>query len=149
MPVLTENKKAYFNYEILESFEAGIELKGFEVKAVKSGLASLTGAFATIHDSQIFLTNFQIQPYQPKNTPADYNPTRSRRLLLNKKEITYLASKMPAERLTLVPLKLYTKGNLVKVELGLARGKRKYEKREAIKKRDVKKEIGRTLKSGR
>lgn len=147
MSVLTENRKAYFNYEIIEKFEAGIELKGFEVKAIKTGRASLTGAFATIHDGQIFLTNFQVQPYQTKNTPPDYEPTRSRRLLLNKKEIAYLIGKMQSERLTLVPLKLYTKGNLVKVELGLARGKKQFEKRETIKKRETQREIKRTLKS--
>lgn len=147
MNALSENRKAYFNYEILETFEAGIELKGFEVKAVKSGKASLTGAFATIHDNQIWLTGADVPPYQPKNTPADYEPTRSRRLLLKKSEISYLIGKMQSERLTVVPLKLYTKGGRIKVELGLARGKRKYEKRETIKKRETQREIRRTLKS--
>lgn len=146
MDTLSENRKAYFNYEILETFESGIELKGYEVKAVKSGRASLTGAFATVKDNQIWLTNADIAPYQPKNTPADYEPTRSRRLLLKKSEIQYLIGKMQSDRLTLIPLKLYNKGGRIKVELGLARGKRKYEKRETIKKREVQKEIRRTLK---
>ena len=147
MLVLSENKKAYFNYEIIEKFEAGIELKGFEVKAAKDGRAQLLGAFATVKDGQMELTNLNITPFQPKNTPPDYDPTRPRRLLMNKKEIIYLIGKMKGDRLTLVPLKLYTKGPRVKVELGLARGKRTYEKREAIKKRESKREIARTLKS--
>ena len=147
MSALSENRKAYFNYEILETLEAGIELRGYEVKAVKSGRASITGAFATIKDEQIWLTNADIPPYQPKNTPADYDPQRSRRLLLKKSEITYLIGKLQSERLTVVPLKLYNKGGRIKVELGLARGKRKYEKRETIKKRETQREIRRTLKS--
>ncbi|KKT82162.1 MAG: SsrA-binding protein [Candidatus Harrisonbacteria bacterium RIFOXYA1_FULL_48_8] len=146
MSALSENRKAYFNYEILETLEAGIELRGYEVKAVKSGRASITGAFATIKDEQIWLTNADIPPYQPKNTPADYDPQRSRRLLLKKSEITYLIGKLQSERLTVVPLKLYNKGGRIKVELGLARGKRKYEKRETIKKRETQREIRRTLK---
>lgn len=146
MPALAENRKARFNYDILETIEAGIELKGFEVKAIKSGRVSLTGAFATIKDEQLWLTNADISPYQPKNTPADYDPKRSRRLLLQKAEIKTLIGKLKTERLTLIPLKMYTKAAFIKVELGLGRGKRKYEKRETIKKREVQKEIGRTLK---
>lgn len=149
MQILSENRKAYFNYEILETFEAGIELKGFEVKAIKSGKASLAGAFALIRGGEIWITNMNVTPYQPKNTPADYDPSRTRRLLLNKKEIGYLAGKMESDRLTLVPIKLYNKGRRVKLLLGLARGKRKYEKREKIKKRETQKEIRRTLKASR
>lgn len=148
MSTIVENRKAYFNYEILETFEAGLELKGFEVKAIKAGRANLTGAFATIKGNEIWLTNADIPPYQPKNTPPDYEPARPRRLLLNRKEIQHLISKMQSDRLTLVPLKLYNKGGRIKVELGLARGKRKYEKRETIKKRETQKEIRRTLKRG-
>lgn len=147
MSALSENRKAYFNYEILETFEAGIELKGYEVKAVKSGKVSLTGSFATIKDNQIWLTNADISPYQPNNTPPDYEPTRSRRLLLKKDEIKYLIGKMHSDKLTLIPLKLYNKRSRIKVELGLARGKKKYEKRETIKKRETAREIRRTLKS--
>lgn len=146
MATLAENRKARFNYEILETFETGIELKGFEAKSVLKGKANIAGSFATIKDSEVYLTNADIPPYQPKNTPPDYNPTRPRRLLLNKKEIDYLIGKMQSERLTLVPLSLYSKDGLVKVQLGLARGKRKHEKREKIKKRDTEREIGRTLK---
>lgn len=144
---LSENKKAYFNYEIVEHFEAGIELKGYEVKAVKSGRANIAGAFATVKDNQIWLTGADIPPYQPKNAPEDYDPTRSRRLLLNRKEIAYLIGKMKSDRLTLLPLKLYNKAGRIKVELGLARGKKQHEKRDVIKKRESQREIRRTLKS--
>ncbi|MEK7654024.1 MAG: SsrA-binding protein SmpB [Patescibacteria group bacterium] len=143
MNALSENKKAFFNYEIIETFEAGIELLGFEVKSVKAGQANMVGAFATIRGGEIWMTNLDIPPYQAKNTPESYNQTRPRRLLLNKKEILYLITKMQSERLTLLPLKMYTKKNLVKVELGLARGKRQYEKRETIKKREVGREMRR------
>ena len=147
MMSFSENSKAYFNYEILEKFEAGIELKGYETKAVKSGRAHLAGAFATIKDNQIWLTNADIHPYQPKNTPDGYDSKRSRRLLLNRKEIGYLIGKMKSDKLTIVPLKLYNKGGRIKVALGLARGKKQYEKREKIKKRETQREIRRTLKS--
>ncbi|MDP1719339.1 MAG: SsrA-binding protein, partial [bacterium] len=105
---LAENKKAFFNYEIIEAFEAGIELLGFEVKSVKSGRANMVGAFATIRGGEIWMTNLDIPPYQSANTPESYNPTRPRRLLMNKKEILYLITKMQSERLTLLPLKIYT-----------------------------------------
>jgi SsrA-binding protein len=144
---LSENRKAYFLYDIIENFEAGIELKGYEVKAVKTGRANIAGSFATVHDNQIWLTGANIQPYQAKNTPPEYDPTHSRRLLLNRKEIAYLIGKMHSDRLTLVPLKLYNKAGRIKVELGLARGKRQFEKRETIKKRETNIEIRRSLKS--
>lgn len=145
MSVYAENKRARFDYEILEAFEAGIELKGHEVKAVKTGKASLAGAFAIVRGGELFLVNTNIQPYQQKNVSADYDPTRARRLLLNKKEIQYLTGKMGEANLTLVALKLYNKGGRIKVALGLARGKKKADKREAIKKRDIQKKIRRTL----
>ncbi len=141
-----ENRKARFNYDILETFEAGIELKGYEAKAIKTGRATIAGAFATVKDDQIWLTGADIPPYQVRNTPNDYNPTRSRRLLLNRKEIAYLIGKMKSDRLTLVALSLYNKAGKIKVELGLARGKKQYEKRETIKKRETNREIQRTLK---
>lgn len=149
MNALSENKKAFFNYEIIETFEAGIELLGFEVKSVKAGRANMVGAFATIRPArrggggEIWMTNLDIPPYQAANTPESYKQTRPRRLLLNKKEILYLITKMQSERLTLLPLKIYSKKNLVKVELGLARGKKQYEKRETIKKREVGREMRR------
>jgi len=147
MKILAENQKARFNYEILETFEAGIVLKGFEVKAIKIGRVNIAGAFATVKDGQIWLTNADIPPYQPKNVPETYDSKKPRRLLLKRSEIKYLIGKMQSDRLTLVPIKLYTKGPRIKVELGLGRGKRTYEKRAAIKKRETKLEIQRTLKS--
>lgn len=148
MSALSENRKAYFDYEILETFEAGIELKGFEVKAIKAGKAHIAGAFALIRGGEAWLINADIPPYQPKNTPADYEPARTRRLLLKKSEIEYLAEKLKSERLTLLPLKLYNKGGRIKMLFGLGRGKRKYEKRAKIQKRETQREIRRTLKRG-
>lgn len=147
MNAYAENRKAWFNYEILEDFEAGIQLTGHEVKSVKAGKAGLAGAFAIIRGGEVFIVNMEVPPYQPKNTPADYDSSRSRKLLLNKKEIAYLSGKINEAGLTLVALKLYNKGGRIKVRLGLARGKKKADKREAIKKREIEKKIRRTLKS--
>jgi len=143
---LVQNKKAYFNYDILEKFEAGIKLLGFEVKSVKQGHGSLRGAYAIIKDSEIFLVNAYIPPYQPANAPKEYDPYRERRLLLNKKEIARLVGFEKQKGLTIVPLSMYNKGGKIKVEIAVARGKRKHDKREVIKKRDAEREIGRKLK---
>ncbi len=147
MSNLSENRKAHFNYEILETYEAGIELKGFEVKAVKAGKMDIAGTFAVLRGKEIYLLNANIAPYQAGNVPGDYDPMRARRLLLNRNEISELMGKMKEQGLTLLPLRVYTKGNLIKVELGLGRGKRGPDKRATIKKREVKREIERTLKS--
>ncbi len=145
MPTLAENKKAFHNYEILETFEAGIALRGFEVKAIKAGRANIAGAHVIIRVHRALLVGADIPPYQPLNTPAGYDPAASRRLLLTRKELKYLLGKMQSDRLTAVPLSLYTKGRLIKVKLALVRGTRQYEKRETIKKREVNREIRRTL----
>ncbi len=147
MSVLAENRKARFDYEILEMVEAGIELLGQEVKSVKAGYMQIAGTFAVVRGNELYLLNATISPYQQNNVPADYDPTRSRRLLLRREEIATLTGKMKERGLTLVPLRVYTKGNLVKIELGLGRGKRGPDKREAIKKRETKREIERTLKN--
>ena len=144
--IYAENKRAFFDYEILEKFEAGIELKGFEVKAVKSSRINLGGSFAVLKGEEVFLLNADIPPYQPKNTPDNYNQKRSRRLLLKNKEIKYLLGKIKSANLTLVPLRVYNKNGLIKLELGLAKPKKKSDKREVLKKRDAKREIERTLK---
>ena len=146
MMIYAENKRAFFDYEILEKFEAGIELKGFEVKAVKSSRINLGGSFAVLKGEEVFLLNADIPPYQPKNTPDNYNQKRSRRLLLKNKEIKYLLGKIKSANLTLVPLRVYNKNGLIKLELGLAKPKKKSDKREVLKKRDAKREIERTLK---
>ncbi|MFC1594868.1 SsrA-binding protein SmpB [Patescibacteria group bacterium] len=144
---LAENKKAYFEYEIIEKFEAGISLRGFEVKSIKLGRASLQGARVTIKKDEAFLIGATIPPYQPANTPADYDPTSTRKLLLHKKEIKYLIGKEKEQRLTLVPIKLYNKNRKIKLEFALVRGKRKYDKRETIKKREAKRKIDRAIKN--
>lgn len=146
MTSYAENRKARFDYEIIETFEAGIILQGFEVKAIKSGRANLAGTFALIKDGELFLVNTDIPPYQSNNTPEGYDPKRTRKLLIKGVEMHNLIGKLKSEKLTLVPLKLYNKQGFVKVEIALARGKKKSDKRETIRKRETKREIARTLK---
>ena len=145
MKLLSENRKARFDYEILETYETGVVLTGQEVKSIKTGRANLTGSFVVAKPEGAILLNCQIPPYQPKNTPADYKPDRTRQLLLNKKELNYLFGKTK-EGLTIVPLSIYNKGRRIKLSIGLARHKKKQDKRESIKKREVAREIRRTLK---
>jgi len=146
MKIFAENKKAYFNYQILEKFEAGIVLAGYEVKSIKSGRINLAGSYVIIKNEEAYLINASIPPYQPKNVPPEYDPSRQRKLLLKKKEIKYLIGKTRQKGLTLVPLKMYTKKREVKLEFGVAKGKKKADKRELIKKREVKREIRKALK---
>ncbi len=146
MTNLSENRKAHFDYEILDIYEAGIELKGHEVKAIKAGKMRIAGAFAIVRGGEIWLLNAEIDPYQKGNVPADYDPARTRRLLLKREEIVELTGRIKERGLTLLPLRVYNKGNLVKIELGLGRGKRGPDKRETIKKRQVSREIRRNLK---
>jgi len=143
METLATNKKAYFDYEILEKLETGIVLSGMEIKATKTGKASLAGSFAIIRNNQAYLLNLSIAPYQPKNINFKYVPDRTRKLLLHKKQITYLLSKKRQKNLTLIPLRMYNKNGLIKIELGLAKGKRKFDKRETLKKKDLKRKIDR------
>ena len=152
MKVLAKNKRAYYNYEILEKIEAGISLIGQEVKAIKSGKVSLAGSYVLFREStkggtpEVFLIGANIPPYQPKNAPPHYNPQRPRKLLLRKSEIKSLIGKRQQKGLTFVPLRLYTKKGLIKLEFGIAKGKKKADKREQIKKREVEREIQRLLK---
>lgn len=143
---LIQNRKAYFNYEILEKMDAGIELLGFEVKSLKKGQGALDGSHITVRGNEAFIINMQIPPYQPANTPKDYDPLRNRRLLLTKKEISDLAGAESQKGLTIVPLSVYNKGSKLKMEIAVVRGKKKYDKRETIKKRDTEREIRRSLK---
>ncbi len=147
MKTLAENKKAYYNYEILEKFEAGISLLGQEVKSLKTRGVNLAGTYAVLKDEEVFWLGAKIPPYQPKNAPADYNPERSRKLLLRKTEIKYLIGKTSQRGLTLIPLKVYTKNGKIKLEFGLAKGKKKFDKREQIRKCEVEREIQRELKT--
>ena len=145
MSVIITNKRAHFDYEVLEAYEAGIELRGFEVKAVKSGRINLAGSYAIIKNNQAWLLNADIPSYQPLNTPADYDSKRTRRLLLRKSEIKNLIGRTKEKGLTLVPLKVYTKAHRIKIEIGLGKSRKKGDKRELIKKRDIEREIGRRL----
>jgi len=144
---LLQNKKAFFDYEILQKFEAGIELLGFEVKSLKKGEGSLAGAFVIVRGNEVFVTNMNIPPYQVKNTPADYDPMRPRKLLLTKKEIEEIGEIEQQKGLTIIPLSVYNKGGKLKMEIGAARGKKKFDKRESIKKRDTDREIRKQLKA--
>jgi len=141
-----ENKKAWHDYEIIEKYEAGIVLEGHEVKAVKTGRMSIFGSYVKILGGEAFLIGAIISPYQPKNTPKDYDPQRTRKLLLNKKEIAGLIGKSQEKGLTIVPLKVYAKKGKIKIEIGLAKAKKKRDKREAIKKKEEKRKIERVLK---
>jgi SsrA-binding protein len=142
-----ENRKARFDYEILEKFEAGIELLGTEVKSVRGGRMSLEGAFVIVRGGEAYIINSNIPPYQVANTPKDYDPLRNRKLLLTKKEITELAGNEKNKSLTIVPISVYNKNRKIKVEIALVKGKKKHDKRETTKKRETDREIRRTLKS--
>ncbi len=146
MTALIENRKARFNYEILDTYEAGIELLGHEVKALRNGLGSLEGAHVTVRGNEVFLIGAHIAPYQPLNTAKDYDPLRNRKLLLNKKEIEELTGFEAKKGLTIVPLSVYNKSSRIKVAIATVRGKKKFDKRETIKKREADKEIRRSLK---
>ncbi|MBI5140089.1 MAG: SsrA-binding protein SmpB [Candidatus Vogelbacteria bacterium] len=143
---LVQNKKVFLKYEILEKYEAGIELLGFEVKTLKSGRGSLDGAYVIIRGGEAYLINSEIPPYQMFNTPKGYDPRQNRRLLLTKKEIAELADYADGRGLTLVPISVYNKGRKIKVEVGVARGLKKYDKRELLKKRESQRDVDRTLK---
>ncbi|MDP2650960.1 MAG: SsrA-binding protein SmpB [bacterium] len=140
-----DNSKARFDYEILEKLTAGLELLGLEVKAVKSGRMNLTGSYVLIRGDEAFLTGAEVAPYQPKNTPEGYDRARTRKLLLSKSEINRLKIAEQTKGLTIVPLSVYNKGRYLKLDLAIARGKKKFDKRQAIKKRDVERELKRSL----
>ena len=146
MKVLSINKKAYFNYDILEKFEAGIVLIGQEVKSIKLGRINLSGAYIVLKDGEAYLINASVPPYQPKNISQEYNPDRARKLLLKKGEIKYLIGKAVERHLTLVPLRVYTKKGKIKIEFCIGKGRKKDNKKDLIKKRETNKEIQRELK---
>ncbi len=144
--MLIANKKARLNYEVLETFEAGIKLLGFEVKALKQKSGSLEGSHVTIRGAEAFVINMHIPPYQPTNTPKGYDPYRNRKLLLTKKELLVLTGKESQKGLTMVPLSVYNKGKNIKLEFAIVRGKKKFDKREDLKKQTAKRDIERSLK---
>lgn len=140
------NHKATFDYEILGHFEAGIALTGPEVKSLRGGHAKLEGAFVRIIGSEAYLVNAQVFPYINAHPPAGgegYDPKRTRKLLLHKRELISLKSKIEGANLTLVPLSLYTRGPRFKLDIGLAKGKKEYEKREKLRREDQKRELER------
>jgi SsrA-binding protein len=147
MSVLAENKKAYFNYRILEKFEAGISLIGKEVKSIKTRGLNLAGSYVIVRNGEAFWVGAKISPYQPKNAPPDYNPERSRKLLLKKSELKELIGKANQRGLTLLPLKVYTTKGKIKLDFGVGKGLKKADKRELIKKRETQREINKELKS--
>lgn len=141
------NRRAFYDYRILDRFEAGINLNGAEVKAVRNGHADLTGSFVKVIGSEAYLVNAKIFPYQYAR-PEGYDATRTRKLLLHKKEIIALKSKTEGSNLTIVPISLYTTKHLIKAELSIARGKKQYDKKEAIKQKDIERDIEEEFKAG-
>lgn len=139
------NKKAFFDYQLLDRIEAGINLSGAEVKAVRLGQADLAGSFVRISGSEAYLVNANIFPYEYAR-PESYDPRRTRKLLLHKKELFTLKAKTDGANLTIVPVSMYTTRTYIKVELAIAKAKRKFDKREAIKKRDRQKDLEASLK---
>jgi len=141
MPRLAQNKKANFDYELLERYEAGLVLFGHEVKAVRAGQVSLKGSFISLRTkngkTELYLVGCQISPYKQAGPLPEYNQTRERKILLKGEEISRLLGRKQTEGLTLIPLQIYTKHSFLKLEFAVARGKKKYDKREAIKKREV------------
>lgn len=146
MKIVVQNKKATFDYEILERIEAGIVLTGDEVKSLRAGHASLVGAFATIHDNQLFLINCNITPFSHAFQAKKENATRSRKLLVSRRELNRLIGDISRKGVTIVALKIYFNDrNYAKVELGLAKHKKSSDKKESIRERDIKRETSREL----
>ena len=133
---LQTNKKAYFNYEVLEDLEAGMSLEGTEVKSLRAGRFSFTDSYVKIDNGEMWLIGFTIQPYD-KGSIFNHEPSRTRRLLVHKQEIKRLRRKVEEKGLTLVPTKVYLKGNLLKMQVSLCRGKALHDKKDAIKERDL------------
>lgn len=144
---LAENKKAFFEYDILEKFEAGLVLTGQEVKSAKIGQVNLKGSYITFYGHKAYVLNMHINKYKAAGPLPDYDPTHSRELLLHKKQIAYLQGKSSEKGLTIMPLSMYTKGRLIKLEIAIGRGKKLYDKRESLKKKDLKRELDRARKN--
>lgn len=146
MSTLAFNKRANFDYEISDKYEAGLVLTGQEVKSVKLGHISLKESFVTVKGTELYLTNAHITPYKYAGEMKNYDPTRPRKLLLKKSEIKHLTGKVRVQGLTLVPISVYTKKRLLKLEFGVGKGKKKHDKREDIAKREAHRQISRSLK---
>ena len=141
------NKRATFDFEILETYEAGVVLFGYEVKALRVGKASLNGAYVVICGGEAWLLGASISPYQVANTPKSYDPERTRKLLLKPKELAELEQKGEQQGSTIIAIKWYNSGRHIKLQIALARGKKKADKREKLKERDTKRDILRILKN--
>ncbi|MDR2664698.1 MAG: SsrA-binding protein SmpB [Oscillospiraceae bacterium] len=143
---ISKNRKAYHDYAVLETFEAGVELFGTEVKSVRQGNVNLRDSFCAVKDGELFARGMHISPYEKGNI-FNRDPLRARRLLVHRREINRLGARVKQDGLTLVPLSVYLKGSLVKIEVGLCRGKKLYDKREAEASRDANREMGRQLRN--
>ena len=143
---LIEYKKARLQYEILDEFEAGLQLLGYEAKSVRNKQGSLDGSHITVRGNEAFIIGSYIPAFQPVNAPESFDPYRVRKLLLNKKEIALLAGKEKEKGLTLVPISLYNKGRVIKARIAVVRGKKKHDKRETLKKRDTERDVRRSFK---
>jgi SsrA-binding protein len=146
MKPLISHKRATFDYEILETFEAGISLLGTEVKSVRSGQGKLEGSYVVVRGKEAFLVGASIPAFQKKNAADSYDAERARKLLLTKKELANLEQKSERQGLTIVPTTLYNKGSKLKLEIAIARGKKKTDKRQRIQERDTKRDIDREMK---
>lgn len=146
MPVLARNKKAFFDYFIEDKYEAGIELVGTEVKSIKAGKVSIKESFVRIIKNEMFIMNMNVTPYEFGNI-HNLPEKRVRKLLLNRKEINKIGQKIKEQGYTIVPLSIYTKQRLVKVEIGIAKGKKNYDKRETLKRKDQEKEMKKVQKN--
>lgn len=144
--ILTDNRKARYLYEILDTYEAGIELKGTEVKSIRAGRSNLQDGYALLRDGEVWLINVHISPYENTGNFFNHDPRRTRKLLLHRQEINKLIGQVEQKGLTLVPLKMYLKRGRVKVMIGLARGKKLHDKRETIRRRDDARSMQRALK---
>lgn len=147
MKIITQNKKAFFDYEILDRIEAGIVLVGDEVKALRAGHANLTGSFAHIHDGELYIVNMHISPYSHAYTKSEEQTKRSRKLLIHKRELNRLIGEMSKGGITLIPLKIYFNGKgLVKVEIGIAKHKKAASKKAEQKEKDIERQTRREIK---
>lgn len=146
MTILVENKKAFYDYEILEKFKAGIVLQGQEVKSIKNKRINLQGSFVALKGEEVFLIGSHVPAYQPKNAPYDYEPQRPKKLLLKKIEIKHLIGKSRQKGLTMVPLIVYSVKGKIKLDFAIVKAKKKYDKREKIKEREGKREMEREMK---
>ena len=140
------NRKARHDYHIEESYEAGIVLTGSEIKSVRAGRVNLRGSYARVQNDEVYLHEAHISPYEQSGTHFNHEPKRPRKLLLTRREISRLLGRVQEKGLTLVPLRVYFRGRYAKLELGVARGKKQYDKREDIAKRDAQREISRAMK---